>query len=199
MFDIGQKLTYERIRKGMTQLEFSRRSGIPQANLSNIEKGKQDITVSTLLKICDALALSPSSLFREERSAPPSLTRASLERMARAVLEPAVKLSPEERAIVSHIRILMPGVQRRPLAEKKIRDAWYELKKKLPSEAIRGLLERIQDAGQRQKAGMNPPKQLSNPPKSVAGPSYAFIPGQACGLPCPTDGRRVHRRIKNAS
>ena len=47
----------------MTQMELVQKTGIPQPNVSNIERGKQDLTVSTLLKICSALEAHPGDLF----------------------------------------------------------------------------------------------------------------------------------------
>lgn len=152
MLSAGQKLYLLRIQKGMTQTMLSARSGIPQANLSKIEQGKQDPTISTLLKICLALEIRPADLFEEgPPQASPSLTRTSVERIAKGVLAPTTRLSPGEREIADLLRSLVP-VSRRPIRAKKVYSAWYELKSRLPAPAIRMLVERIQDEEARRKA-----------------------------------------------
>ena len=149
----GQKLYLFRVRKGITQAELSVRSKVSQANLSKIEKGAQDPTVSTFLKICSALEVSPAKIFEEDfPGTPPPLTRASAERIAKGVLKPSLKLSPEERDIAELLRDLVPGFRKRPLSAKKIHGRWYELKRRLPAEAIRMLGERIQDERSRTRA-----------------------------------------------
>ena len=146
MLDWGQKLYLLRIQKPMTQAELSRRSGIPQANLSRIEKGKQDPAVSTLLKICSALEVSPAEVFKEDLPEPHlAFTRAAIERIASGVFNPSVKLSAGEREIAGLLKDLTPGLRRRRLPAKQIYNTWYELRRRLSSEKIRTLAERIQD------------------------------------------------------
>lgn len=149
---LGQKLYLLRIQKGMTQRGISLRTGIPQGNLSNIEKGKQDPTVSTLVRICRAIGVSPGELFREEP--PPRrfvLTRGFLETIARAVVGSPEKLGEEERKVVERLRDIIPGLRPKPLSSKKVYESWYELKQRFSREEIRTLTERIRDAEQRLK------------------------------------------------
>lgn len=153
MFSHGQKLYLLRIRKGLTQAQVSARSGIRQANLSNIEKGKHDPTVTTFLNLCAALDVSPQEAFEEDSpSEPPALGRASAERIAKGVLDPEFKITSEEREIADLLRNVIPGFRRRTPPVKKIHQDWYKLKKRLPGEAIRMLAERIQDEEARSKA-----------------------------------------------
>lgn len=153
MASVGQKLYLLRIRKGVTQSALSGRSGIPQANLSKIEQGKQDPTVSTLLKICLALGVRPSELFEERiPNASPPLTRASAERIAKGVLDPARKLSRDERKAADLLRDLVPGFRKRRLPSKKLHSAWYELKSRLSGDTIRMLAERVREEQTRRDA-----------------------------------------------
>lgn len=155
MLAAGQKLEILRIQKDLTQREVSLRTGIAQANLSRIEKGKQDPTVSTFLKICRALEVHPSEVLEEK---PPEsgliLSRSSLERIAKGFFDPSLKLPPLEREISELLKILMPDLQRRRrrLSSKKIYSAWYQLKKRTSNELIRTLMEKVQDERSRQKA-----------------------------------------------
>ena len=153
MVAVGQKLYLLRVGKGITQSELCTRSGISQANLSKIEKGKQDPTVSTLLNLCSALEIPPAVLFEEDlRGVPLRFTRASVERIAKGVLDPSTKLSPAEGEIASLFRNLWPGLTRRRLPSKQVYRAWYELKRCIPDEAIRMLGEKIQDEESRRQA-----------------------------------------------
>jgi len=55
---IGQALKKIRSEKGITQIELSLKTGIPQSHISNIEKGIEP-ELPTLRKICDALDINP--------------------------------------------------------------------------------------------------------------------------------------------
>ena len=110
------------------------------------------MTVSTLLKICAALDLSAASLFQEVTFPEFSLTRSCLEKMAEAVHDDSIPLSPNEKWIVSRMRMLAVLHRSRRLSINKVQNAWYELKERLPEERLRILLERMEDARQRRKA-----------------------------------------------
>lgn len=70
--DIGEQLQYIidriksiRINKGISQIELSLRSNLSQSFIANIEKGKKQPSVFTLLKIADALEVNPQDFFPE--------------------------------------------------------------------------------------------------------------------------------------
>ena len=76
MLEIGSQIYLRRLEKGMTQAELARRAGIPQPNLSNIEKGKRDLTISTLARIAHALGVNVRDFFaREEKRLSLSISR----------------------------------------------------------------------------------------------------------------------------
>lgn len=55
---VGQALRDRRIELGLSQHELSRRTGVPQATLSDIERGKcYEPRASVYVRLCDALAL----------------------------------------------------------------------------------------------------------------------------------------------
>ena len=147
---IGYEITLLRKKRRLTQAGLARRSGVPQPNLSRIERGEQDPTVSTLLRICRALQIPAAELFREKAESS-TLGRASLERLARGVLGSPVRLSAEERKIAGLVRDLIPEPRRRPLSGQRVYAAWQELKNRLPEEKIRVLFERVQDERTRQE------------------------------------------------
>ena len=68
--DIGEQLQQiieriksTRIRKGISQMELSLRSNLSQSFIANIEKGKKQPSVLTLIKIADALEVNPQDFF----------------------------------------------------------------------------------------------------------------------------------------
>lgn len=151
MLTVGQNLQLERIRRGVSQTELSRRTGIAQANLSNIENGKQDITVSTLLQICLALGVQPSRVLNTPRRSHTKLrlTRARLEKIAASVVGNLLPTSKEDREIVHLLRKNMRLDRSRGISSKDTTIHWANLRQRLTDEEIRALRQRIEDALQR--------------------------------------------------
>jgi transcriptional regulator with XRE-family HTH domain len=70
--DIGEQLQYiiekirtTRVKKGFSQMELSMRSNMSQSFIANLEKGKKQPSVLTLIRIADALEVSPQDFFPE--------------------------------------------------------------------------------------------------------------------------------------
>lgn len=55
--NIGQQIKAARIKKGFTQKKFATHIGITQQWLSKIEKGQENITLLTLIRLCRALGM----------------------------------------------------------------------------------------------------------------------------------------------
>jgi len=133
----------------MTQMDLVQKTGIPQPNVSKIERGKQDLTVSTLLKICSALEAHPSELFAREakpsRKREALFSRSFVEKVARVVVHGKDGLSPRGRRIARWVREVLPqSVKTRP-KQKNLHQAWMALKRELSGEEIKILFERIED------------------------------------------------------
>lgn len=60
-----QRLKEAREKAQLSQLELSYRSGVSQNMITYIETGKRTPTLTTLLKLCNALNISPSVLFSD--------------------------------------------------------------------------------------------------------------------------------------
>ncbi len=60
---LGQAIAEAREEKGISQRQLSRSSGVIQAEISKIEQGKGNPTVSTLQKLAKALGRTVASLF----------------------------------------------------------------------------------------------------------------------------------------
>ena len=68
--DIGEQLQYiiekiksVRVKKGISQVELSLRSNLSQSFIANVEKGKKQPSVLTLIKIAKALEVNPQDFF----------------------------------------------------------------------------------------------------------------------------------------
>ena len=151
MLTVGQKLHLERIRREISQTELARRTGIAQANLSNIENGKQDIMVSTLLQICLALDVKPSSVLEipVTNRTNPRFTRARLEKIVASVVGAPLPSSKEDRQIVRLLRKSMLPGHSRTVSSKEATIRWADLRRRLTDGEIETLRQRVGDALQR--------------------------------------------------
>jgi len=55
--DIGSRIKNERLANNMTQHEFAKKAGISQQMLSRIEKGRENVSISTIEKIAKTFGL----------------------------------------------------------------------------------------------------------------------------------------------
>ena len=60
-----KKIKDIRLQKSMSQLELSLKSNLSQSFLASVEKGKKQPSVLTLLRIANALDVSPKNFFSE--------------------------------------------------------------------------------------------------------------------------------------
>ena len=60
------RLKHEREKQKLSQLELACKSNVSQNMIAYIETGKRTPTLSTLIKLCNALNINPSVLFAEE-------------------------------------------------------------------------------------------------------------------------------------
>jgi transcriptional regulator with XRE-family HTH domain len=155
---VGEKIYSIRLAKGLTQADIVRQTGIPQPNLSNIEKGKQDITLTTLFRLAKAFNVSPGefltplSAMSEKRS---SLTRSKVERIAKAAVHPQFKLSQTEQNIANDLRIIVPMPGKKAPGNKEVYRAWLALKKLYGHADLKTCIERVRDELQRSRWTLN--------------------------------------------
>lgn len=91
--DIGENLQAERLKAGLTQEVLAEMIGIGTKSLSAIECGTAGISLSTLKKTCETLAISSDSLiFGDKEKSDVETITARLER-----------LSPSQLHIVSNM------------------------------------------------------------------------------------------------
>lgn len=62
LLQLGQKIRYERLRKGLSQEDLEEKSMVSRRTISEIERGNADIRYTNLLQISNALEMTISQL-----------------------------------------------------------------------------------------------------------------------------------------
>ena len=65
---IGNKLLSIRKRMGMTQAEVAEAAGLSDRTYADIERGRVNMRIETILRICNALHITPDEVLTEETS-----------------------------------------------------------------------------------------------------------------------------------
>ena len=66
LYKVGEKLFSFRKTKGFTQAEVAEKSGLSDRTYADIERGSVNMRVDTLLKICNALNITPDEILTEK-------------------------------------------------------------------------------------------------------------------------------------
>ncbi len=90
---VGANIKREREKAGFTQDQFSELLGIGSKSLSSIERGVVGVSLTTLLKICDALHISANALLYEQAQ----------KNDADSITMQLQRLSPEQFQIASDV------------------------------------------------------------------------------------------------
>jgi transcriptional regulator with XRE-family HTH domain len=153
MMTFGEKIQSIRLEKGLTQARLAERAGIGQGALSNIEKGRRDFTVSTLVRLCSALGVPVQKVFESGPRSPKRrwITRERVERLARAVWGSAEPLNRKERETARLLGDVVP-LGKKAKNQKQILRAWNELRKRHTNGEIRILTERVRGEENRRHA-----------------------------------------------
>lgn len=62
LLQLGQKIRYERLRKGLSQEDLEEKSMVSRRTISEIERGNANIRYTNLLQISNALGMTISQL-----------------------------------------------------------------------------------------------------------------------------------------
>lgn len=65
---IGEKLFALRKRMGLTQAEAAEAAGLSDRTYADIERGAVNMRMETLLRICQALHITPDEILTEDRN-----------------------------------------------------------------------------------------------------------------------------------
>ncbi len=149
MLPIGYQIYLKRLELGLTQNELAGRVHIPQSNLSNIEKGKRDLTVSTLRRIAAAMNVHPRDFFAEaDPKAKHELSRQKIERIAKLVAGKA-EPKPEEMSVTHLFKQVVPRRGRKYV--KDLNRSWLELHQQFNASEINSICERVGEYKRRSK------------------------------------------------
>lgn len=64
LLQLGQKIRYERLKKGFSQEDLEEKSCVSRRTISEIERGNADIRYTNLYQIASALGMSVSELLK---------------------------------------------------------------------------------------------------------------------------------------
>ena len=66
LMTIGNKLHKVRKRMGMTQAEVAEAAGLSDRTYADIERGTVNMRIETILRICNALHITPNEILTED-------------------------------------------------------------------------------------------------------------------------------------
>ncbi len=122
MHNIGPSLTAWRLSRGLNQDTAAKLAGLPRPNLSAIERGHRDITLSTLEKLAIAYNTTPGALLDQAPPSPITLSnRHEIDALARAVASGERPFAEAKNQLADEIASLLsnrlkahgaPGYQR---------------------------------------------------------------------------------------
>jgi transcriptional regulator with XRE-family HTH domain len=65
---IVARLTAEREARGVSQIEMARQLGVTQSSVSKIERAERRLDIYEFVQWCDALGISPATIFRDHEA-----------------------------------------------------------------------------------------------------------------------------------
>ena len=157
MIPFGEMLRLWRLHRGLTQEQLARRARMPRPNLTAVERGRREVSLSTLRALALALDVNPGLLV--DGTPPPTpmrtqrLSREALERIAGAVARGASLSDPAEAALATSLRRISRyrarvGTTRRGAVRHGSRlttAAWLSLRATCSADTIQSLLDRIEN------------------------------------------------------
>lgn len=159
MLPFNEVLRQWRLERGLTQGELAQRARVPRPNLCAMERGKRDVSLSTLRALAVGLGLQPGIL---ADGVPPGAeggsavwSRRRLERIADAVVSGRALANRREQTIADLLRHVMaarlraarPGWGAGGRGRPAQKAAWVRLKSQCPPAVLRNLLERVDGRG----------------------------------------------------
>ena len=154
---IARMIRDARMKTSLTQAELARRAHMTQPNLSDIERGAQEISLRTLRALAFALDVRPGLLVDgvppHQIDAPAALDRQALERTAASIAGQHVRLRKHEQEIAGLLGLIMRqrigALQGRTRANRSkrrsVRAAWMTLRARYPKPVIESLIQRISE------------------------------------------------------
>ena len=153
MIPFGETVQLWRGHRNLTQAQLAQAARIPRPNLSAIERGKREVSLSTLRALALALDVQPGVLVDGQAPGPvlrTPLSRDAMERIADAVVFHRPLRDPAERVLVNRLgelvkqrRRILLGRRNALLGKRDNHANWLLLRAACPADVLRSLLERI--------------------------------------------------------
>ena len=157
MIPFGQCLLLWRKKRGMSQALLAQKAGVPQPNLSAMERGEREVSLRTLRTLAFALGI-PAGLLADgvgpDTEKPLILTRDRLERIAQAVSDGEPLADPQENGLARGAALLVKGRLRAAghrgksltlASSPKSEATWLSISAAYRPEEINSLVERISE------------------------------------------------------
>src|SRR3989338_2958480 len=142
----GQTLFLWRRHRRLPQQQLAAAARLPRPNLSAIEQGRREVSLTTLRALAIALNV-PAGVLVDGLSPgagkPPRFLRAALERIAEAVAVGRLLHRPAERDVVDLLKSVV-GLRARRGGKRHAEAAWLTLQARYPRTVVQTLLERIE-------------------------------------------------------
>ena len=144
---LGQMIYLARLERKWSQKELAARAGVPQPNVSNIERGR-DFKVSTLFQLSAALGVGAEELLVGTKPLAIDkkrfFRRDNIERTVSRIVNGNSALKPTENLFRS-----ITGRQKGYIRNKDLHLSWAVLKRTFSREEMNAILSRIEKAGKR--------------------------------------------------
>jgi len=155
MIPFGLCLQLWRKKRGMSQAVLAQKAGVPQPNLSDMERGEKEVSLRTLRALAFALDI-PAGLLADgvgpETEKPLVLTRDRLERIAQAVAQGKLPADPQEKQLAKATALLMKARLRAAghktvdsRISKETEDDCFSMGAVYRPEEIQSLVERVSE------------------------------------------------------
>lgn len=151
MTPFGQNILLWRIHRGLSQEELARCARMSRPNLSAIERGRREVSLTTLRALALALDVNPGSLVDGVSPASaqaPVFSRRSLERIANAVWKGIPLQSYQEEKLAALLKPLLHPRKNLVRGKRASERAWLQLKSAYPVQVIQTLIARVRDREQ---------------------------------------------------
>ncbi len=161
MIAFGENILLWRLHRSLSQQQLAALANIPRPNLSDIEKGKRDVTLSTVRTLANALGVPPGTLVNgeppEHKKSKGDLSREYMERVAGSVARGTPPEDKEERRLYELLReVLGSSLKcararrgRLPLPGRKSGLSWLRLRAIYPPETVKSLITRTREHAER--------------------------------------------------
>jgi len=147
MVPFGQNVLLWRIHRNLTQAELAARARISRPNLSGIERGKREVSLTTLRSLALALEVNPGTLVDGigPNFGVPASSRVVLERVADALSKGTPLRSSSEEKLAALLRLVIYPRKNLRRGKRSSERAWLQLKSTYSASFIRALIERVRE------------------------------------------------------